>query len=466
MFIDYSSLTRYKEINDIFLSQCTILMKFYDEKTIQSKLEFIIREFESLDLNVPDAVFFMDESQLEQFLYLTLCNNQMKQAYDVIIRCPTLYLVEPDFLSPIKYKEYYIFQIELCKQVKDLRKEYRYLRIKIFENVKNLIISLVPNMSSDLDNFENLNTLQKILFKFHSEISSFPYEVPDVKFDIPNIRNENTLELINKYGNQIKRFNFYNFMFMTVPSDLGNYNFSNNDIKLLKTKHKINITFQYKNKEEVKLFPYTFDNDDQYKDEKCENVSICKPSSLFSTATEYSKSVNLKPNYNSLLSSDANISGGSALFGNIFESSDDPIIFTDDDLVVKEISLQKNNEINILNLKTSLPSSTLKPTYNLVSSNNTSYNRSESLPYKRNYHCTSEKENEIIITPRNQTLNDVTLNSHNTNILRDKKNLQEQMVNCKIKSLDEISIKEFIKYKLTRLKIGIVAKSEYVYDNN
>lgn len=183
MFVDYSGLQRFSSINRSFANNYLHLLYYDGLPSIQEKLE----ELQKTD----NTVAYIQQIQcddvkehiqaIDLLFKLSISVKQMVNEFEVIKRCPTLYVIElfdgRDFnVHDLSMKN---CSVELKRSLKDLYSNYEMVISALFKEIKKLILDLRP--SDDFESFEGWHVLQKCLFYEHStNISKFAVPKIDI----------------------------------------------------------------------------------------------------------------------------------------------------------------------------------------------------------------------------------------------------------------------------------------------
>lgn len=466
MFIDYSGLSRFQSINTEFVNRCIKLYKFQHLTTHAAKLNMVKAEL--LEIGKPnDACRSLNDVELEQLFCLSISIDQMKQVFDVVKRCPTVYVVEPQCLSSIKFKMYYNnFQVGLSKQITDFRKEYRDLRIELYELIKVLIITLKPSLE-EIQKYHEWNYLQKMLF--------YNYSRKDLE-NIPKFSNikvcqqlsHRNLILSDEFKKMVK--DFYIYKFKIVYSECKLYeNISKENVLLETLRHDINICIKgskgshsvIKTKNKCKSERKTPGFLELFNDRVSNN------SNSKITTKEYIKDTNdmynsiccgqnsesdmeiLKENYD--FEQERKSVKSELTINEIFSplnTIDLPPVLTENNRNGYNYNNKNNHDVQPLGehylnkITYPLPQSSISPAYDLKSTTRTNpeYSSifSKSPPFQR----------EVLPFQDNHFENKISRSDSIT-----KQNMQP-IADSNIKSLDELTFREFIAYKFRKTRFS------------
>lgn len=213
MFVDYSGLQRFSSINKSFGNSYLHLLHYNGLETVEERL----RELQKIEKTVEAVQALRPEDVKDcikdvDFLFkLAISVQQMVNQYDVIKRCPTLYVTkfaddkdsQVDMALPMSNSDV------LRQTRKELYSNFDKFRSPLLEEVKKLILDLRP--SDAFEEFDQWHVLQKCLFyESCSNISKFI--IP--KIDIVIIPVCFPMEFINQVNNEgfIKGESNLNFM--------------------------------------------------------------------------------------------------------------------------------------------------------------------------------------------------------------------------------------------------------------
>ncbi|EDO17599.1 hypothetical protein Kpol_1061p23 [Vanderwaltozyma polyspora DSM 70294] len=453
MFVDYSGLQRFQPINEEFLKQYIKLYQFYKLPSIQEKIYMVNNELEKINKS-NSLIYNVSLIKIEQIFCLSICLQQMIKMSDIIKRCPTIYILELQVLSCSQFKKLY-FDYEdnnhhekdtVTRLIMELRREYRNLTIELYESVKNLIITLKPRIGESFS-YKNWNILQKFIFyKISGDKMKKPQNINLIK--IKNAIMNEQLIMDDNFQNIFKKFQFYKFNISKInQQNLENFNYEN--LKLIKTSNKISLYLKdsnriysipnqkksIKNKSTAKqpafLELFKENQQQQQKQQQHQNHQ-------HDTYENEVQNVNNKENYT-----------GNDSHENIHQITDVP-------------STQSPNiRSDILWVKKSKPLGEIDP--NRYSNSSSKYLSIASLPSncdskeESNSSIKSELEPRRISKSRFSDANtsiisfndQATSNSENDRIYS---SADQTSGEYKIKSLEDLTFKEFLRYKFTKSK--------------
>lgn len=164
MFLDYSGLQRFSEINLNFAEKYLQLLYFETLEGVDARLNFIKKitmvSNVNKDINslVVDDFILEHPKYLEDLLLVILCIQQSETVHRFVERCPTVYMMEVPILSQdMLDKDHLAIQI-----YEDIYLKYKKYRNFLLQSLKQCIVDIQPDFSETT--FKDWNQIQKYLF--------------------------------------------------------------------------------------------------------------------------------------------------------------------------------------------------------------------------------------------------------------------------------------------------------------
>lgn len=164
MFVDYSGLNKFSDINSIFADKYLELLFLEGLKNVEDKLIYLKgRNTTTISIQeLTSQAVAQNPEWLKYIFGLCLSREQMEECAGVLLECPTLYMVEFGIDNcSIKMANCLDHTDPVRKAVLDVHARYVSIRAKINSHVKAQILELKPRNDKA---FEDYSNLQKLLY--------------------------------------------------------------------------------------------------------------------------------------------------------------------------------------------------------------------------------------------------------------------------------------------------------------